>query len=82
MRCCQAQLFERHPDPEIADLGSGGGAEYTVGRCRTCGALLIHCWAGGFAEGIAVVSPDLIDAFRAADPLARKRLLADWFDHL
>jgi hypothetical protein len=82
MSCCSEQLFERHPNPEIADIGQGGGAEYTVGGCKNCGAVLIHCWAGGVVEGIRVVSQGLIDTFVAADPKLRKKLLSDWFNSL
>lgn len=82
MSCCSAQVFERHPDPEIADIGKGGGAEYTVGRCGNCGAVLIHCWAGGVAGWIEVVSQALIDRFLAADPPSRKALLIDWYNSL
>ena len=79
MSCCSEQSFERHSNPEIADIGKGGGAEYTVGGCKNCGALLIHCWAGGVAESIQVVSQELIDSFVEADPQSRKKLLGDWF---
>lgn len=82
MNCCAQQEFERHPDPEIADIGSGGGAEYTVGRCKKCGAVLIHCWAGGVVGSTEVVSQDLIDTFLAAPPALRKKLLGDWFNSL
>jgi len=80
MSCCSKQVFERHPNPEIADIGQGGGAEYTVGGCKNCGAVLIHSWAGGVAGSIRVVSQDLIDSFLAADPQSRKKLLGDWFN--
>lgn len=82
MSCCSEQRFERHPNPEIADIGQGGGAEYTVGQCKGCGALLIHCWVGSVAECTQVVSQDLIDSFLAADPKPRKKLLGDWFNSL
>ena len=82
MPCCAAQQFERHPDPQIADIGQGGGAEYTVGSCKSCGAVLIHCWVGGVAESIHVVSQETVDAFIAAPPAQRKALLADWFNSL
>ena len=80
MSCCSEQLFQRHSNPKIADIGSGGGAEYTVGSCRNCGAVLIHCWAGGVAGSIQVVSQELIDSFVEADPQSRKKLLSDWFN--
>lgn len=80
MSCCSEQSFERHSNPEIADIGKGGGAEYTVGGCTSCGALLIHCWAGGVAESIRVVSQESIDSFVEADPQTRKKLLGDWFN--
>lgn len=80
MSCCSRQSFERHPNPEIADIGSGGGAEYTVGTCSACGAVLIHFWVGGVAGGIEVVSQELVDAFLEADPKARRKLLGDWFN--
>ncbi len=82
MSCCSEQEFERHPNPEIADVGQGGGAEYTVGRCKSCGALLIHCWVGGVAEGIQVVSQDLIGSFVATPPESRRKVLGDWFNSL
>jgi len=82
MSCCSGQIFERHSNPEIADIGQGGGAEYTVGRCNQCGAVLIHCWMGGVAECIHVVSQDLIDSFIAVDPKSRKKLLGNWFNSL
>jgi hypothetical protein len=82
MSCCADQQFERHPDPEMADIGSGGGAELTVGRCTSCGALLVHCWVGGVAGGIQVVSRDLIDHFRSVEPSSRKTLIGDWFNSL
>ena len=82
MSCCSEQVFERHSNPEIADIGQGGGVEYTVGRCKHCDAVLIHCWVGGVAEGIQVVSQNLIDSFVAVDPQVRKRLLGDWFNSL
>lgn len=82
MSCCSEQLFERHSNPEIADIGQGGGAEYTVGRCKNCGAVLVHCWVGGVAESIQVVFQDLIDSFVAAAPESRKKLLDDWFNSL
>ena len=82
MNCCQEQVFERHTDPDIADIGQGGGAEYTVGQCKNCGAVLVHCWAGGVAGGIEVVSQALIDRFMAADSKSRKLLLSDWFNSL
>lgn len=74
--CCPGQLFERHPNPEIADIGQGGGAEYTVGRCKNCGAVLVHCWVGGVAGCLQVVSQDLIDSFLAVAPEPRKKLMA------
>ena len=82
MSCCSEQEFERHSDPEIADIGKSKGVEYTVGRCKNCGAFLIHCWAGGVAGSTNVVSRDLIDSFVAAAPESRKKLLSDWFDGL
>lgn len=82
MSCCVEQVFERHPNPEIADIGSGGGAEYTVGGCKNCGAVLVHCWAGGVVGSIVVVSQDLIDSFVTAAPESRKKLLGDWFNSL
>lgn len=82
MSCCSEQTFERHPDPEIADIGSGGGAELTVGRCTNCDAVLVHCWVGGVAGGIEVVSQGLIDHFLSVDPRSRKALLRDWFNSL
>ncbi len=82
MSCCSEQAFERHPDPDVADIGQGGGAEYTVGRCKSCGAVLMHCWAGGVVGGIEVVSQALIDRFLAADPKSRRALLGDWFNSL
>ena len=78
-RCCSKTDFERHPDPEVADIGKGGGAEFTVGRCGNCGAVLIHSWVGGVAGGITVVSQSLVDRFLAADPQSRRLLLTDWF---
>lgn len=80
MTCCSKQLFERHSNPEIADIGTGGGAEYTVGRCKNCGAMLIHCWVGGVAESTRVVSRELVDSFVEADLPSRKKLLSDWFN--
>jgi hypothetical protein len=82
MSCCSEQTFERHPDPDVADIGQGGGAEYTVGRCHNCGAVLIHCWAGGVVGCVEVVSQALVDRFMAADPKARKALLGEWFNSL
>ena len=82
MSCCSEQLFVRHSNPEIADIGQGGGAEYTVGRCQNCGAVLVHCWVGGVAEVIQVVSQDLIDSFMAVAPAPRKKRLGDWFNSL
>ena len=82
MSCCSEQEFERHLNPEIADIGQSRGVEYTVGRCKHCGAVLVHCWVGGVAEGIQVVSQDLIDSFVAAAPEVRKKLLGDWFNSL
>ena len=82
MTCCSNQAFERHLDPEVADIGQGGGAEYTVGRCENCGAVLIHCWAGGVAGGIQVVSQALVDRFLAAEPASRRGLLGEWFNGL
>ena len=82
MSCCAEQVFERHSNPDIADIGSGGGAEYTVGWCKSCGAVLVHCWAGGVAEAIVVVSQELIDSFVAAAPESRKKLLGEWFNRL
>ena len=82
MSCCSEQLFERHSNPEIADIGQGKGVEYTVGRCKKCGAVLVHCWLGGVAGSTHVVSQDLIDSFVAADPRSRKKLLDDWFNSL
>ena len=80
MSCCAEQEFERHADPEIADIGSGGGAEMTVGRCKNCGAVLIHSWAGGVVGGVEVVSQDLIDRFMSLDPQPRRAALAEWFN--
>ena len=82
VNCCSGQLFERHSSPEIADIGQGGGAEYTVGWCKNCGAVLVHCWVGGVAESVQVVSQDLIDSFMAVAPTLRKKLLGDWFNSL
>ena len=82
MSCCREQLFERHSNPEIADIGKGGGVEYTVGRCKSCGAVLIHCWVGSVAGSTHVVSQALIDSFVEAAPESRKKLLADWFNSL
>jgi hypothetical protein len=82
--CCAKQKFERHLNPKIADIGHGGGAEYTVGNCQNCRAILIHCWvAGGASEGVEVVTKDLIDSFLAAqDPKTKTKLLRDWFEGL
>ncbi len=82
--CCDRQNFERHPDPAIADIGHGGGAEYVVGNCLSCGAILISCWvAGGISAGLEVVSQELIDTFLGApDWKSRKKLLSDWFNEL
>lgn len=84
MSCCSEQVFERHEDPAIADIGSGGGAEFTVGRCKSCGALLMHCWVGSVMHpgGYEVVSQALIDRFLAEDPSSRKVMLGDWFNSL
>lgn len=79
MKCCSEPDFERHPDPDVADIGKGGGAEFTVGSCRSCGARLVHCWVGGVAGGLRVVSRDWIDRIVAADPQTRRSLLTEWF---
>lgn len=80
--CCGNQKFERHADPAVADIGSGGGAELTIGRCSNCGAILIQCWvAGAVAEGIEVVSQALVNSFLSEnDPKSRKKLIGDWFN--
>ena len=80
MSCCSDQDFERHPDPDVADIGKGGGAELTVGRCTSCGAVLMHAWVGGVVGSINVVSQDLVDTLAAADPEPRKKLLIQWFN--
>lgn len=80
MGCCSEQLFERHPNPEIADIGKSRGVEYTVGGCKNCDAVLIHCWAGGVAESIQVATRELVDSFAEADPQSRKELLGAWFE--
>lgn len=82
MSCCSKQLFERHPNPEIADIGKAGGTEFTVGRCKNCGAVLVHCWVGSVVGCIEIVSQDLIDSFLAAAPEPRKKLLGAWFNSL
>jgi hypothetical protein len=80
MSCCAEQVFERHANPDIADIGSGGGAEYTVGSCRNCGAVLIHCWTGGVVGGVVEVTRELVDSFLAAPLAERKKLLGHWFN--
>ena len=82
--CCQNQNFERHPDPEIADIGHGEGVEFTIGRCGGCRTPLIRFWVGGgIAEGMTVISQEQIEAFvNTQDGMTRKRLLCDWFDSL
>jgi len=42
----------------------------------------MHCWAGSVVGATEVVSQALIDRFMAADPVARKALLTDWFNSL
>jgi len=74
------QFFERHPNPAVADIGKGGGVEFTVGRCRHCGAVLMHCWAGGVAEGVVEISQELVDQLLAAAPESRKAMLIAWYD--
>ena len=82
--CCQHQNFERHPDPEIADIGHGEGVEYTIGKCASCGVPLISCWVGGgMAHGLMVVSRERIDTFLDAPAgILRRQLLSEWFNEL
>ena len=80
MSCCSDPDFQRHPDPDVADIGTGGGAELTVGSCRSCGARLVHCWVGGVAGGLRVVSQGWIDRMVATDPERRRPHLAEWFN--
>ena len=82
--CCKNSKFIRHPDPLIADIGEGGGAEYTIGSCGACQALLIHCWiAGGAMQAVYVVKQELIDRFVAqTDYKTRKKMLSAWFDEV
>ncbi len=82
--CCKNQIFERHPDAKIADIGKSDSLEFTVGRCKNCNTPLIHCYvAGGVSEGIEVVSQELIHSFLdESDLRLRKKLLVHWFDGL
>ena len=82
MGCCSEQVFERHSSPEIADIGQHQGVEYTIGRCKNCEAVLVHCWAGGVAGSTHVVSQELIDSWVAVPPMPRKRVLDEWFNSL
>ena len=79
--CCPNQAFDRHPDPDVADIGQSAGIEFTIGHCRSCGAKLMHCWAAGGASSAAVVaSEDLISQIVAIkDHKARRKFLSDWW---
>lgn len=80
MSCCPNVDFERHPNADVADIGKGGGAEFTIGKCTNCGALLVHSWAGGIVGGYAVVSREWIDHVVAAVPESRRAMLVAWYE--
>jgi hypothetical protein len=81
--CCSNQSFERHPDDRIADIGGGGGVEYTIGNCKSCGAVLIHCWVWAGRSGLEVVSQEFVSRLLSvSDYKTRKALLSDWFNSL
>lgn len=84
--CCSRQNFQRFTK-EIsasADVGSAEGVEFTVGKCASCGALLMHCWAaGGAAQGQHKISQSFLDVLIAQEDVKkRKRMLADWWNAL
>jgi len=84
MVCCPNQSFERDPDPDVADIGSAGGVEYTIGHCKACGGLLVHCWVGGgISEGLEAVSQEFVSQLvSTSDYKSRQSLLKKWFDGL
>ncbi len=86
MDCCPSQEFARLTEElsGSADVGSAEGVEFTVGKCASCGALLMHCWvAGGGAQGYHAISQSFLDVLTAQDDAKkRKRMLADWWNAL
>lgn len=82
--CCPNQAFERHPNDEIADIGSADGVEFTIGYCKSCGTKLMHCWVGGgISEGIEIISREFESRIAAvSDYTKRQELLGLWFNGL
>jgi hypothetical protein len=80
--CCEAQRFVRDPDQAIADIGSGGGVEFTVGNCGSCSSRLVHCWiGGGISEATVAVDQSTVEQWlEEKNPKARKALLTAWFE--
>lgn len=80
--CCESLEFQRRSNPPGADIGHAEGVEFTLGSCRSCKRILIHCWvAGGYAEGYEVVDQAFVDRLSGpTNPGARKQLLADWWN--
>ena len=77
--CCPNPAFERHLDPEIADIGSADGIEFTIGQCTACGRAVMHCWIAHLFGKELPVDQDFIDLVAAsADYQERQRLLGRW----
>ena len=84
--CCPSSEFRRLTEElsVSADVGSAEGVEFTVGKCVSCGALLMHSWvAGGFANGYHKISQSFVEVLTAQhDAKKRKKMLADWWNAL
>jgi hypothetical protein len=80
--CCANPSFQRHPDADVTDIGRGAGGEYTIGTCKSCGAMLMHCWvAGGISEGVEIISAEFVSRLIAVkDRGTRTALLDAWFN--
>jgi hypothetical protein len=85
-RCCDKMSFQRLTQDlsPLADPGKAEGVEFTLGTCKNCQRLLMHCWvASGVSEGYEIVDSRFVEQLRAAsDRQSRKKLLADWWNSL
>jgi hypothetical protein len=74
--CCPRFAWE-----PVADLGHTDGFDFDLGRCRGCGALVMHLWSDHAPESnYQRVEPAEADAWLKADAAVRKRLLREWFN--
>ena len=74
--CCNNLVFDF-----VADAGTADGCEFTIGKCRTCQADLIHCFITATVHpgGYAVVDEAFVAQILPLRGKERRALVQAWY---